>query len=47
MYSLYTDNSILVGPEQEEIDHIIEDLRRYKLILTIERDPQESLGVDI
>ena len=34
--ALYTYNSILAGPEQEEIDQIIEEIKRDKLILTAE-----------
>ena len=36
LYVLYTDNSILADPSEKDIDHIIKDLRKAKLDLTIE-----------
>ena len=47
MYALYIDNFILAGPDQEETDHIIEDLKGSKLILTVEEDLQDFLGFNI
>ena len=38
--ALYTYNSIIAGPDKEEIDQITEDLNRAKYILTIEGDLQ-------
>ena len=35
IYALYTDYLIIVGPDQEEIDQIIYDLKISKFILTI------------
>ena len=43
----YTDDSIITGPDQEEIYQIIEDLKRFKLILTVEVDLQNFLWVNI
>ena len=47
MYVLYTDDSLLAGPNEKEIDQIIVDLRKAKLELTIEGDLQDFLGVNI
>ena len=38
VHPLYTDDLILEGPDQEEIDQVIEDLKRAKLILNVEGD---------
>ena len=43
----YTDESIITGPDQEEIYQIIEDLKRFKLILTAEEYIQNFLWVNI
>ena len=47
LYVLYTDNSILAGPSEKEIDQIIKDLRKAKLCLVIEGDLQDFIGVNI
>ena len=47
LYVLYTDDSILAGPSEKEIDQIIKYLRKAKLDLTIEGDLQDFLGVNI
>ena len=47
MYVLYTDDSILAGPELSEIDRAIEDIKKAKLDITIEGDIQDFLGVHI
>ena len=47
MYVLYTDDSILAGPDSKEIDQAIEDIKRAKLNITIEGDIQDFLGVNI
>jgi hypothetical protein len=47
MYVLYTDDSILAGPDPKEIDQIIEDVKKAKLDITIEGDLQDFLGVNI
>ena len=46
MYTLYTNNSIIAGPEQEGTDQIFEDIKRSRLVLTVERDLKEFLGVN-
>ena len=47
IYMLYTDDSILAGPSQKEIDEIIKDLKKAKLNVTDEGDIQDFLGVNI
>ena len=47
IYALYTAELILVCPDQEEIDQIIEDPKSGKFILTTEGDLQDFLGVSI
>lgn len=47
MYVLYTDDSILAGPDLSEIERAIEDIKRAKLDITIEGDIQDFLGVHI
>jgi len=46
IYVLYTDDSILAGPDEEEIEKTIE-LMRTELDLTIEGDLSDFLGVKI
>ena len=47
MYALYTDDSILAGPDPKEIDKIIQKMRDIKLDITIEGDLEDFLGVQI
>ena len=47
MYALYTDDSILAGPDKSEIDQIIKDMLKANLDITIEGDLQDFLGVKI
>ena len=47
MYVLYTDDSILAGPDEKEIDQIIKDMKKAKLDITVEGDIQDFLGVNI
>ncbi len=47
MYTLYTDDSILAGPDEKEIDKIILDLQAAKLDITDEGDLEDFLGVQI
>ena len=47
MYVLYTDDSILAGPDPKEIDRIIKKMRKAKLDITIEGDLEDFLGVNI
>jgi hypothetical protein len=48
LYVLYTDDSLLAGPDKDEIDKVIEDLRnKAKLAITVEGDLADFLGVNI
>ena len=47
MYVLYTDDSLLAGPDMDEIDQIVKDLKKAKLDITDEGDIQDFLGVNI
>ena len=47
VYNLYTEDLILTGTDQDKIDQIIEDLNRVKIILIVEGDLQDFLGVKI
>ena len=47
VYVLYTDDSILAGPDQSEIDSVIQQIRDAKLDVTVEGDIQDFLGVNI
>ena len=47
MYVLYTDDSILAGPDEAEVNQAIQDIRDAKLDITIEGDIQDFLGVNI
>jgi hypothetical protein len=47
MYILYTDDSILAGPDEKEIDTIIKEMKQAELDITIEGDLQDFLGVHI
>ena len=43
LYILYTDASILAGPDRKEVDHIIKDMKKSKLDITILGDLQDFL----
>ena len=47
MYVLYTDDSILAGPNRAEIDSIIKQMKEVKLDITEEGDVSDFLGVHI
>jgi hypothetical protein len=48
LYVLYTDDSLLAGPDKKEIEKIIEDLqKKAKLEITVEGDLADFLGVNI
>ena len=47
MYVLYTDDSILVGPSQRELDDIITKIKSTGLDLTSENGIDDFLGVNI
>jgi Reverse transcriptase (RNA-dependent DNA polymerase) len=45
MYILYTDDSILAGPDQSDIEQVIKDIQLTKLNITVEGDIQDFLGI--
>jgi Reverse transcriptase (RNA-dependent DNA polymerase) len=48
LYVLYTDDSLLAGPDKAEIDEIIDELqKKAKLSITVEGDLADFLGVSI
>jgi len=47
IYVLYTDDSILAGPDQAEINKVIEEIEAAKLKITVEGDISDFLGVHI
>ena len=47
LYVLYTDDSILAGPNKQEINETIERMKRAKLDLTVEGELTNFLGVNI
>lgn len=46
IYVLYTDDSIIAGPDKSEINKVIEKMQK-KLELTVEGDLEDFLGVNI
>jgi len=47
MYVLYTDDSILAGPNENEIKQIIKSIQDTGLNITVEGDLQDFLGINI
>jgi hypothetical protein len=47
MYVLYTDDSILAGPDLREIEECIEEMKKANLDITVEGDLSDFLGVNI
>ena len=47
VYILYTDDSIIAGPNRSEIDKTIELIKKAQLNITIEGDLQDFLGIHI
>ena len=47
MYELYTDDSILAGPDQQEIDDILAKMRHAKLDIIKEGTLEDFMGVNI
>lgn len=47
MYVLYTDDSILAGPDMQQLEQVVSDIRRAGLAITEEGDLQDFLGVNI
>ena len=47
MYVLYTDDSIIAGPNKDEVEQIIEDISNAGLQITREGDIKDFLGINI
>jgi len=47
IYVLYTDDSILVGPDDDELDAIVNDMQGAELKLTVDGKIDDFLGVNI
>ena len=47
VYILYTDDSILAGPDPEEIEQVLKDLNKANLEVTDGGNIEDSLGVNI
>lgn len=47
IYMLYTDDSILAGPTDEELDQVVNQMKNVGLDLTVENAVDEFLGVKI
>jgi hypothetical protein len=47
MYVLYTDDSLIAGPNKDEIDQVLKDLKQANLNVTDEGDIQDFLGINI
>ena len=47
VFVLYTEDSILAGPDSKELDSIIEEMKKAELDLTVEGDIADFLGVKI
>ena len=47
IYFLYTNDSIFAGPDQEEIEQMIKDLKKDNLKVTDEGNIEDFLGVNI
>ncbi|KAI2509499.1 hypothetical protein MHU86_4876 [Fragilaria crotonensis] len=46
-FVLYTDDSILAGPDEQELEDIIQEMKSVGLNLTVEGDISDFLGVQI
>ena len=47
IFVLYTDDSILTGPDPDELDQIINDMKAVALDITVDGDISDFLGVKI
>ncbi|KAI2501363.1 hypothetical protein MHU86_13099 [Fragilaria crotonensis] len=47
VFVLYTDDSILAGPDEQELEDIIQEMKSVGLNLTVEGDISDFLGVQI
>jgi hypothetical protein len=47
LYVLYTDDSILAGPDEDKLNTIVEEMKSNGLDLTVDGDISDFLGVNI
>ena len=47
MYVLYTDDSILMGPDEKELEEVIALIKAQGLELTVDGDISDFLGVEL
>ena len=47
MYILYTNDLIIAGPNQEDLNAVVADLKKTNLVVTVEGTLEDSLGVNI
>ena len=47
MYDLYTDDSIIAGSNQEDLDAVVVDLKKANFGVTLEENLEDFLGVNI
>ena len=47
IFVLYTDDSILTGPNPKELDNVVQDMKKAGLNLTVEGNINDFLGVQI
>lgn len=47
VYVLYTDDSIIAGPDKDKVNNVIKEIKKAGLDITIEGDIQDFLGVNI
>jgi hypothetical protein len=47
MFVLYTDDSIIAGPDPKEIDSVIKEIQKVGLDITVEGTLEDFLGVNI
>jgi hypothetical protein len=47
VHVLFSDDSILAGPDKAELDQIIDDMRRVRLKLAVDGDVSNFLGIKI
>ena len=47
IYVLYTDDSIIAGPDEKELNRVVEEIKQAGLNVTVEGDLEDFLGVNI
>ena len=46
MFILYTDESIIAGPNQQDLDAVVEDTKKENMVVIVEGTLEEFLGVN-